>query len=680
MEQSVLKGSDIFLNLSKDLNKAKKSIVVVTAWFTDQTLLDILVLKLNNDVEVSVVISENRENNKLDFTQYLNSGGYLKRIKNKKGYGMMHQKYCIIDNEIVFHGSYNWTLNARKNNSESVIKTNHKSTIQDLIEDFKKMTIVNKEENESPEIKEGKKNSTFLYKLFGKNNKENEQKDIEKENTSFNLNNGNISINDIFTSIISAEAKKTDVDNLKQKGVELCKEVSGDHNVLSKSMNSLYHIYISDNAENIELKEKLVLKIKKKKEELIQLEEIDRAKKIASDEVYDLTKQKEYNFEKASLNSELELTNKDIEGKNKLIESLKNKIANIREEIMALELDFMKPPFNWYKFLPILFFILGLGAYLMLFYSSSLYIMLYSAQDSMELIKEGVPLSDINPQVFESNAISKSFNKEGLAGYFVTLFFFVPLVIAYISHMKSDLREKRNGFDYLKMVLCYLIVFFIDAFIAVKVTNTIIDIKKEAKQIDPNFELTFGELLTDLNFWLVFCLGALPFIFLSILMDNLSNFFKERSPETEKKRLRHQKKGLVKNINDNNVEIDKIIEEIKIKEKEVVRIKNEIIQIDKKITFLPIEINNRKTSNDNLIDKRIEYIKNKASLFLNDIENDNITISTTTLNHRISAFLEGWNEYLHSQYAIPIAISKSEEAVKTIDKWLEEKTSVTKIS
>jgi hypothetical protein len=401
---------------------------------------------------------------------------------------------------------------------------------------------------------------------------------------------------------------------------------------------------------------------------------------MASDDVYDLTKQKEYNFENSSLQSELELTNKDIENSNKSLESFKTKIANIKEQIMGLELDFMKPAFNWYKFLPYMFFILGLGAYLMMFYSSSLYIMLYSSQDSMALIRAGVPLENINPQVFESTAISKSFNKEGLAGYFITLFFFVPLVIAYISHMKNDIKDKRNGWDYSKMVLCYLIVFLIDAFIAAKVTRTIIEIRIEAKQIDPNFQLTFGELISELNFWLVFCLGALPFIFLSILIDKLSDIFKERSPETEKKKLKHQKKALDKNIEEHALKIDKTEEEIKVKEREVIRIKNEIKQIDKKITFLPIEVNNQKTVNNNLIDKRIEYIKNKASLFLNDIDNDNITISTSTLNHRISAFLEGWNEWLHDQYATVKAITMSDEAEKIVDKWLEDKTTVSKIN
>ena len=37
---------------------------------------------------------------------------------------------------LAFHGSYNWSVNARTNNSESVIKTDHSNTVNDLIKDF----------------------------------------------------------------------------------------------------------------------------------------------------------------------------------------------------------------------------------------------------------------------------------------------------------------------------------------------------------------------------------------------------------------------------------------------------------------------------------------------------------------------------------------------------------------
>lgn len=684
MKQTVLKGKEIYAELSLSLTEANSSINVVSAWFTDQDLLDILILKQEQGVSVSLVIGDNKDNHKLDFNKLCLLGGSLKRVKGK-GFGMMHQKYCIIDNKVAFHGSYNWTVNARKNNSESVIKTNHKATLKDLLEDFKKLNMENATTSLEGENK-------FLNKVL-KNIKpsktetesviEAEEPIVEEEVVAEKIKvepvtENTISVDDVFTSIITAEAKSTDEESLKKKGYELSKEVSGDHNVLSKSMNSLYHVYIADNSENEELKGKLSEKITKKKEELIQLEEINRSKQAASDEVFNLTKQKEYAFEKTTLEKELNLTNKDIEINKEAITSVKEKIEGINDKITGLELDFMKPAFNWLAFLPYAIFILGLGTYLMLFYSSSLYIMIYSLQDSMELIKMGVPLEDINPQVFDSGALSKSFAKEGIAGIFILLFFFVPLVIAYVSHLKSDITDKRNKLDIAKMFFCYLVVIFIDGFIAAKVTHTIIEIQKAAKQLPPDYEMSFGKLLSDLNFWLVFCLGALPFIFLSILIDKLSMFFKERSPETEKKKLKYQKKYLDKKNQENYVEIEKLENSNKEKERDVIRINNEMIQIDRETTFLPLEVDNMKKLNNDLADKKIDIIKNKASMYLNDVDNDNFSVSFSTLNHRISAFIEGWNEWLHDEYSIEKATQMSENAETTIDIWLDEKSTLVK--
>lgn len=431
MKQTVLKGTEIYPDLSLSLKNAQNTILVVAAWFTDQDLLDMLVLKQKEGLFISLVLGENKDNYKLDFNEFISLGGALTRVKGK-GFGMMHQKYCVIDNHVAFHGSYNWTMNARKNNSESVIKTNHKATIKDLLDDFKKLTM----EKSGASIEEDNKFFNKVFKNIKKNKKQSQpteeivleqEETIEKEEVVEELTSTSVSIDDVFKSIITAEAKKTDEESLKKKGFELSKEVSGDHNVLTKSMNSLYHIYISDNAENVDLKEKLTQKIIKKKEELIQLEEIERSKKAATDEIFNLTKQKEYAFEKTTLEKEHALAEKDIENNKNSIITIKEKIEGLNDKINGLELEFMKPAFNWLAFLPYAIFILGLGTYLMLFYSSSLYIMIYSLQDSMELIKMGIPLEDINPQVFDSGALTKSFNKEGIAGIFILLFFFVPL-------------------------------------------------------------------------------------------------------------------------------------------------------------------------------------------------------------------------------------------------------------
>jgi len=113
----------ILQRIKHELSQSKQEILVAMAWFTDDELFDILIDKANQGVVVSVIVADHSDNEKLNFDllNHIPTGEVIK-IKNV-GYGMMHQKFCIIDRKIVINGSYNWSKNA-KNNHENVIVTN----------------------------------------------------------------------------------------------------------------------------------------------------------------------------------------------------------------------------------------------------------------------------------------------------------------------------------------------------------------------------------------------------------------------------------------------------------------------------------------------------------------------------------------------------------------------------
>jgi len=208
MKQSVIKGKEIFAEIKSNLLQARKEILVVSAWFTDQELLDALILKAKEGISIKVVVALNKDNEKLDFTKLSNEGASVLWVK-KKGYGMLHEKYCVIDGRIAFHGSYNWTNNAKKNNSESVILTDHKDTVNQLIIDFN--TIEGKLKNiEMPE----KNNDSFFKKLLTKiKSKSNKSKNEIDSNTNDSTIIGSMDeMDEIFNSIIAAEVTQTNED------------------------------------------------------------------------------------------------------------------------------------------------------------------------------------------------------------------------------------------------------------------------------------------------------------------------------------------------------------------------------------------------------------------------------------------------------------------------------------
>ena len=94
--------------------------------FTNKRIFDVLIDKLNSDKGISiklVVINDNINNRigGLDFQQFINAGGvFFFAEKNIP----MHNKYCIIDSQIVVTGSYNYTYYAESANEENIIRFN----------------------------------------------------------------------------------------------------------------------------------------------------------------------------------------------------------------------------------------------------------------------------------------------------------------------------------------------------------------------------------------------------------------------------------------------------------------------------------------------------------------------------------------------------------------------------
>ena len=104
-----------------ELENARKSIYVAVYWFTNQELFNKLLEKLNKGVEVKLILHNDYVNNRetgLRFQQLVDCGCdfYFSDLENP-----MHNKFCVIDNETLINGSYNWTYYAESRNNENVL-------------------------------------------------------------------------------------------------------------------------------------------------------------------------------------------------------------------------------------------------------------------------------------------------------------------------------------------------------------------------------------------------------------------------------------------------------------------------------------------------------------------------------------------------------------------------------
>ena len=101
---------NILQKLLEELDEAQESIYIAVAWFTHEELFDIILKKAKENVKVHLIyIDDHINRNKLDFTSLSNEGAKVFIYPSSDGKGLMHNKFCIIDQQIVITGSYNWT-------------------------------------------------------------------------------------------------------------------------------------------------------------------------------------------------------------------------------------------------------------------------------------------------------------------------------------------------------------------------------------------------------------------------------------------------------------------------------------------------------------------------------------------------------------------------------------------
>ncbi|RYE54442.1 MAG: hypothetical protein EOP48_12335 [Sphingobacteriales bacterium] len=139
----------LFKNIKRsilaDLKNAKVEINIAVAWFTNHEFYNVLLKKIREGVKVNLIIINDPINNReggLNWQEFINQGGNLYFSQYPR---IMHHKFCIIDNQILYNGSYNWTYYAEGINRENTVRhTDSDDLIFSFQEEFKRLKIKNK--------------------------------------------------------------------------------------------------------------------------------------------------------------------------------------------------------------------------------------------------------------------------------------------------------------------------------------------------------------------------------------------------------------------------------------------------------------------------------------------------------------------------------------------------------
>ena len=165
---------EIRKELLQVLSQSKQDISIAVYWFTNQELFDCLLTQLKRNINVKLIIHNDFINNResgLEFQQLIDSGCEFYFSDNDNP---MHNKFCIIDGEVLVNGSYNWTYYAEEKNRENIIIIkNEKEVIDSFVNEFNRLTSL------TTSLKEIKHITQFEIELNDElNHKEYLSKDI----------------------------------------------------------------------------------------------------------------------------------------------------------------------------------------------------------------------------------------------------------------------------------------------------------------------------------------------------------------------------------------------------------------------------------------------------------------------------------------------------------------------
>lgn len=119
------------------IDRAKDYVYVAMYFFTSRPIAQALIRAMDRGVDVKVCMDEEQPTYEYSKSRFLENKGI--NIRLISGSGIMHNKFCIIDDHITLTGSYNWTVSADLKNDENLLIIESKEIARIYKEQFNKL-------------------------------------------------------------------------------------------------------------------------------------------------------------------------------------------------------------------------------------------------------------------------------------------------------------------------------------------------------------------------------------------------------------------------------------------------------------------------------------------------------------------------------------------------------------
>lgn len=639
--------------ISSKIVNAKKEIKAAVAWFTDPDLIELLAHKAKNGVVVDLIISDNETNQKTDYSS-LQAAGVNLQIYPQKGYGSMHHKFCIIDKEMVITGSYNWTINAKRNNGENIMIAKDEETINNYLKEFTDLQYL-LQNGTIPENVAGNGHETGVKIEIPE-----PEKFKEKPTPSANFQND---FEEEWNVYLNSHVLNYDKEKLKSEGREWAENTQGNPDVIYKYLDTIYQGLVSDTTVDEHEVELLSNRLEQR---MTYYHDKANEDAVFSSNVAELNKiAKQKTCENSIINSKI--NQEKLESEKKAIES--TKIPNLEAEkerqkknIEDLSIEITPPPLRrriWVEG----FMIFILSFYLFVFYSSIIYTILYGADDARNFLETQGQIPQV--EVFNGDALSLAWDRGWIIFSFICLFTILPFVFGYLFHQFRKISKLGWAILYLAMAV------ILDGLLAYLITKNVYLIDYMASRETVTWEWTMA--FSIVRFYIVLFLGAVPYFVWGGLLEHIWSQL-DRSSRSElyfKKEL--EIKHLKERIEEKEKEIVSLRNRINDIEREIIDLKGKIENAQKEIFYVDHELEVAKQQIQRELTSRITTLSHQKEKIMAYLNKDRIPISYSALKDRINTFLGGWDEWLYSYYSTKKSNELVSESHHKVNDWLKNK-------
>ena len=118
------------------IDKAECYVYVAMYYFTSRPIAQTLIRAKNRGVDVKVCMDAAQPHYEYSKSRFLDNKGINIRLIGSSG--IMHNKFCVIDDNITITGSYNWTTRADLENDENLMVIKSEKIAKKFKEQFNK--------------------------------------------------------------------------------------------------------------------------------------------------------------------------------------------------------------------------------------------------------------------------------------------------------------------------------------------------------------------------------------------------------------------------------------------------------------------------------------------------------------------------------------------------------------